>query len=148
MNALRIRKAEQDDLRQLLELYTYLHDNPFPVIDAPIENIWSRIISDTNHHIVLGFVDDVLVSSCVIVVIDNLTQKQRPYAVIENVITHPDYRNLGYGLRVLSAAKDIAVQNECYKMMLLTGSKEEATFDFYRRAGFNSNDKTAFIQWL
>jgi len=33
-------------------------------------------------------------------------------------------------------------------MMLLTGSKEEATLKFYEGAGYNSSDKTAFIQWL
>lgn len=34
------------------------------------------------------------------------------------------------------------------KMMLLTGSKEESTLNFYRNAGYNSSDKTAFIQWI
>ena len=33
-------------------------------------------------------------------------------------------------------------------MMLLTGSKSGSTLSFYRRAGYNSTDKTAFIQWL
>ena len=33
-------------------------------------------------------------------------------------------------------------------MMLLTGSKKESTLKFYERAGYNSSDKTAFIQWL
>jgi hypothetical protein len=33
-------------------------------------------------------------------------------------------------------------------MMLLTGSKEETTLDFYKKAGYNSTDKTAFIQWI
>lgn len=32
--------------------------------------------------------------------------------------------------------------------MLLTGSKEESTLNFYRNAGYNSSDKTAFIQWI
>lgn len=32
--------------------------------------------------------------------------------------------------------------------MLLTGSKEPGTLEFYRNAGYNSEDKTAFIQWL
>ena len=35
-----------------------------------------------------------------------------------------------------------------YKMMLLTGSKKESTLRFYENAGYNSSDKTAFIQWL
>ena len=32
--------------------------------------------------------------------------------------------------------------------MLLTGSKEKAILNFYNNAGYNSTDKTAFIQWL
>lgn len=33
-------------------------------------------------------------------------------------------------------------------MMLLTGSHDPKTLDFYRHAGYNSADETAFIQWL
>lgn len=33
-------------------------------------------------------------------------------------------------------------------MMLLIGSKEESTLIFYRNAGYNISDKTAFIQWI
>lgn len=44
--------------------------------------------------------------------------------------------------------KNVAIQNRCYKMMLLTGAKSESTLDFYRNAGYNSEDKTAFAQWL
>lgn len=33
-------------------------------------------------------------------------------------------------------------------MMLLTGSKLESTIKFYEHAGYNRNDKTAFIRWL
>lgn len=32
--------------------------------------------------------------------------------------------------------------------MLLTGSKKESTLNFYERAGYNRNDKAAFIQWI
>lgn len=28
------------------------------------------------------------------------------------------------------------------------GSKQESTLHFYEQAGYNSKDKTAFIQWL
>ena len=52
------------------------------------------------------------------------------------------------GVKCLQFAKEIAEKEGCYKMMLLTGSKEEKTLNFYRNAGYNSADKTAFIQWL
>ena len=45
-------------------------------------------------------------------------------------------------------AKKIATENNCYKMMLLTGSKRPETLNFYAGAGYNSTDKTAFVQWL
>lgn len=48
----------------------------------------------------------------------------------------------------LNYAKEVAIKADCYKMMLLTGSKNEGTLNFYKRAGYNSEDKTAFIQWL
>ena len=33
-------------------------------------------------------------------------------------------------------------------MMLLTESKKPETLRFYEQAGYNSSDKTAFIQWI
>lgn len=71
-----------------------------------------------------------------------------PYAFVENVVTHGEYRKKGYATACLNFAKQIAEENHCYKMMLLTGFKEESTLNFYRNAGYNSSDKTAFIQWI
>ena len=45
-------------------------------------------------------------------------------------------------------AKEIAKKENCYKMMLLTGSKKESTMEFYKSAGYNCSDKTAFVQWI
>lgn len=143
-----IREVNYEDLEQLLGLYTYLHDNKIPVIDQEIREIWKNIIEDKNHHIVAGFVDGKLVSSCVLIIVPNLTHMQRPYGLIENVVTHEKYRGNGYALQVLNFAKEIAIKNNCYKLMLLTGTKEESTLRFYEKAGYNKNDKTGFIQWI
>ncbi|MDR2932996.1 MAG: GNAT family N-acetyltransferase [Oscillospiraceae bacterium] len=143
-----IREAGPGDLASLLALYTHLHDNPLPDIGDDLKALWSRICADPNHHIILGFEGGQAVSSCVLVVIDNLTNGQRPYALVENVVTHAAYRMKGYASRVLEAAGNMAKSRGCYKIMLMTGSKEEATLNFYRRAGYNSADKTAFIRWL
>ena len=75
-------------------------------------------------------------------------QRHKAYAFIENVVTHKDYRGKGYAKECLNFAAEIAKQMHCYKMMLLTGSKEESTLNFYKSAGYNCTDKTAFIQWL
>ena len=143
-----IREAKETDLTQLIELYTQLNNNDMPVIDEALISLWREILADEKQHIIVGLVDEKLVSSCVITIIPNLTHNQRPYALIENVITHEDHRSKGYATRLLNYAKEIAVKNRCYKIMLLTGSKKESTLNFYEKAGYNRNDKTAFIQWL
>lgn len=145
---LEIRDARRNDINQLLELYTNLHNNPIPLIDDKIKAIWNKIIDDRDHHIILGCLNDMIISSCVLVIIPNLTHNQRPYALVENVVTHDKYRSRGYASAVLDYARRVAKDNDCYKIMLLTGSKEKSTLDFYRKAGYNSEDKTAFIQWL
>lgn len=143
-----IREAEDKDLLELLTLYTHLHDNALPVITEEMENLWCKIMNDPNHHILVGVTENKIVSSCVLMIVPNLTHGQRPYAMIENVISHKAYRGRGYATETLGYAKRVAVENCCYKIMLMTGSKEENTLNFYRRAGYNAEDKTAFIQWL
>lgn len=143
-----IRDARRNDINQLLELYTHLHNNPIPEINDRVKATWNKIIDDKNHHVIIGFIDNIAISSCVVLIVPNMTCGQRPYALIENIVTHSDYRNKGYASAVLNYTKRIAIDNNCYKIMLMTGSKEKSTLDFYRKAGYNSEDKTAFIQWL
>jgi len=145
---LTVREAAKSDLKQLLELYAHLHGDGVLPVDSAIEKTWDAIMDDANHHIIVGIVDGIIISSCVVVIILNLTRNGRPYAFVENVVTHTDHRNKGYASRLLDYAKQIAQNENCYKIMLMTGSKQESTLNFYRRAGYNSNDKTAFIQWI
>ena len=143
-----IREIVKEDFNGLMELYMQLHDNPMPEKTTEIIELWNRILKDKEHHIVIAEEDGKIVSSCVCVIIPNLTHNQQPYAFIENVITDKDYRKKGLATACLNYAKEIAVKENCYKLMLLTGSKKESTLNFYERAGYNKNDKTAFIQWI
>ena len=143
-----IREANRDDLKDILELYLDLHETEIPEGSEHLSDTWKQIINDENHHLIVCEEDGKIVSSCVCVIIPNLTRNVRPYAFVENVVTHRDFRGKGYATECLNFAKGIAVNNNCYKMMLLTGSKSEETLNFYKKAGYNSTDKTAFIQWL
>lgn len=143
-----VREIEANELGELLELYLHLHEKEVPPMTETLEHTWETILNDPNHHIIVNVVDDKIVASCVCVIIPNLTRGVRPYAFIENVVTASEYRGKGYATECLNFARDLAITEDCYKMMLLTGSKEEKTLNFYERAGYNSTDKTAFIQWL
>ncbi len=143
-----VREIQYDERKELLELYLSLHEDSIPEQSKSLENVWNEILNDKNHHLLVNIIDGKIVSSCVCVIIPNLTRSIRPYALIENVVTLEKYRGHGYATECLNYAKKIAVANNCYKIMLLTGSKDEKTLSFYSNAGYSSADKTAFIQWL
>lgn len=143
-----IREITENDFDQLLRLYMQLHDNPFPGKSERVLAVWNNILADENHHIIVAEEDGNIVSSCVCVIIPNLTRGQRPYAFVENVITDEKYRKKGLATACLDYARELAQRKNCYKMMLLTGARQESTLRFYEQAGYNKNDKTAFIQWL
>lgn len=143
-----IREIYENELNELLQLYLYLHEESVPDMTEHLINTWNTIITDKNHHIIVNEINGKIVSSCVCVIIPNLTRNIRPYAFIENVVTHAAYRGKGYATECLNYAKKIAEKSNCYKMMLLTGSKREETLKFYHNAGYNSTDKAAFVQWI
>ncbi len=143
-----VREAEDRDLQEILELYLCLHETSVPECSENLLHTWQQILEDENHHLIVNEADGRIVSSCVCVIIPNLTRNVRPYAFVENVVTHTDFRGRGLASQCLEYARQIAEQCNCYKMMLLTGSKNPGTLDFYRKAGYNSGDKTAFIRWL
>ena len=125
-----VREAISTDINEILELYLSLHEDSVPGDGERLRDVWSQILADPNHHLLVNEQDGQLVASCVC------------------VVTREGVRRRGYATQCLDRARDIAAEAGCYKLMLLTGAKDEATLGFYRRAGYNSTDKTAFIQWL
>jgi len=143
-----IREAAENDLFRLLGLYSQLHGEEVTEPCEALSVLWKNIIDDKNYHIIICEEAGKIVSSCTIIIVPNLTHRQRPYALVENVVTDKRYRGRGLATRCLEYAKSIAASDNCYKIMLLTGSQREEVLRFYERAGYNKNDKTAFIQWI
>lgn len=143
-----IRIAVKEDLEDLLRLCSQFRNDPIPETTPELLKLWAGILEASYYHVWVVEKDQRIVSSLVLLIIPNLTHDQRPYAVIENVITDKEFRNRGFASALLSAAREMAREQNCYKIMLMTGSKADSTLRFYEKAGFNRNDKTAFIQWL
>ncbi len=142
----RARFIREDELEQLLSLYEYLiPEDPKLTINTALKDHWKKIVTDENIFYLVVEEEGRIVSSCNLTIIKNLTRSARPYSLIENVVTHPDYRNKGYGTTVLKKAMEIAREKNCYKVMLLTSKKDEKTLKFYENAGFDRGEKTGFI---
>ena len=140
---LNIRTADQNDLGSLLGLYRQLHPDDEPVSLAVASNRLEQLLRYPGSSILVGIRGNALVATCTLIVIPNLTRGGAPYALIENVVTDTLHRKRGYGKLVLEAAMAAAWRHGCYKVMLLTGSKDPATLRFYAEVGFEQS-KTGF----
>jgi GNAT superfamily N-acetyltransferase len=141
-----IRPIRAEELDDLLALYRHLHpDDPELSATPDVAALWQHICHDRSLHYLGAEVGGRLVATCMLAIIPNLTRAARPYGLIENVVTHPEFRRRGIGATLLRAAQQIAWERQCYKVMLLTSRKDEATLRFYEQAGFEAGVKTGFV---
>ena len=87
-----VREANKNDLNEILKLYLYLHETSITEDSEELRKTWDNIINDANYHLIVCEVKGKIVASCVCVNISNLTRNDRPYAFVENVVTHGEYR--------------------------------------------------------
>ncbi len=149
MMELNIRKIKEDDLEELLDLYQFLH--PMDITIEPndkIINIWKEILNNSLINIFLVEYKSKIVSSCVLNIIPNLTKSGRPYALIENVITHPDFRKHGYAKYLLNYVIDYSKRKNCYKIMLLSSKHRPEAHKLYEKVGLNKDKKYGFVLYL
>ncbi|NTJ67382.1 GNAT family N-acetyltransferase [Agrobacterium rhizogenes] len=138
-----IRPVASADLPTLLALYQHLNAED-PMLELQLaEHRFADILAHPGMTIFAAFDGEKAVSSVTLIVIPNLTRGGMPYALIENVVTRADYRQRGLAGKVIRTAVASAWEKNCYKAMLLTGSKDPATLRFYANCGF-TQDKTGF----
>ena len=146
-----IRKAIPTDAEALKVLY-FEHLTKYPPTEEQDMSLWKKMLDkfekDENMYLLVLEEDNQVVSSVQMTIIESLTHNVRSFAVIENVVTHADYRNKGYASRLLERATEIAKEKNCYKLFLETGSNKESTLNFYRKNGFEIDKKHSCLKWL
>ena len=141
-----IRTLGESDLDALLALYRHLRSAEEPLAERErLESVWHELVADPKVSIFAVAAADELLASCIVVVTPNLTRGARPYALIENVVTHRDHRRRGLGRKLLQAALDSCWERDCYKVMLLSGSANHGAHAFYDRLGFERDAKQGFL---
>lgn len=142
---MKIREPVERDYAGVVRLLRQLNPEDLSVQDSVRRAVFDQIIGTENLVLVVAEIDSHLVGTCYLNVIPNLTRGASPYAVIENVVTDSAYRQRGVGKAIIDFAVNRAWSAECYKVMLMTGRKDDAVFRFYTRCGFSANQKQAFV---
>lgn len=146
-----IRKARASDADDLKELYFHFLTK-YPPVEEQDMALWGEMLDrfekDDNMYILVAEEDGRVVSTVQMAIIESLTHNVRGFAVVENVVTHIDYRNRGYASALLQKASEIAREHRCYKISLETGSNRESTLNFYRNNGFVIDEKHSCLKRL
>ena len=146
-----IREAKATDANDLKVLY-FEFLTQYPPKEEQDMELWAEKVSqfaqDDKMYLLVVEEDNMAVSSVQVAIIESLTHNVRPFAVIENVVTHGAYRNRGYASALLEKASQIAKEHNCYKVFLETGSNKESTLNFYKSNGFEIDAKHSCLKRL
>jgi len=140
-----VREAGLNDLDKLMLLYTQLNKSNTMNYDANIDDIYKAIIADDKQFVFIVETEYKLVSTCMLSIISNLTHSQRPYAIIENVVTDEKHRKKGYAEKVLRVAIETARKRNCHKIVLMTYSKFDYVRKLYEKIGFDCKKAMGFV---
>jgi ribosomal protein S18 acetylase RimI-like enzyme len=138
------RTAAPEDLPQLLALYRHLSPEDPELDEAEARPKWEALLGSGITDVIVAEADGRIAASCVLIVVPNLTRGGRPFAVIENVVTHASHRRRGLGRAVLEFACERAWAANCYKVVLTTARSDEGVLRFYEAVGFDRGTRTSF----
>jgi GNAT superfamily N-acetyltransferase len=137
-----VRAAIHEDLDGLLELYRFLNPgDPVPA-QAKLRDAWRELLDSKGTTLFVAERENTLVATCTLTIVPNLTRGARPYAIIENVVTHSAHRRAGFGRAVVQAALKTGWEHDCYKVMLASGRSDAVAF--YERVGLKLSRKNFF----
>lgn len=138
-----IRELRLPELEQVLSLYDEYErqKSPWPKKQEQ-QNIFEQL-KNSGGCVLVAVLESSIVGTCTLNICPNFSWSGRSYAIIENVIVTRAQRNKGIGKALLNHAANLAESKGCYKVALMTGSKELSTLKFYESAGFKA-DKQGF----
>ena len=128
-----------------MRLYRQLDPDDPVVHDGSDAAVFDQILQAPALHLFVLEVNGSVVATTYLNVIPNITRSAAPYAVIENVVVEESLRGTGLGKEIMSATLDVALEEGCYKAMVMTGSRKPATHAFYKACGFLADVKTAYV---
>lgn len=142
--SLSIRLARIRDFEQLGILYQQLNPED-PVFSEHELNELENILTTSHLKLIVAAQGQKLLGTCYLNLIPNLSRGAQAYALIENVIVDEAHRRQGIGRALIQKAITLARDAGCYKLMLLSGRKNETVENFYENCGFDQDAKQAYI---
>ena len=137
-----IRLATEKDVPQILPLIRSLielYGDPLPEQEAMAEIVAQQIASEGHEYVVAEAGDHVF--GCLLVCYYFSTWAAAPYAMLQDFIVEPDWRNQGVGSTMFAYARDRARIRGCARIDLVIGEQLTQAKRFFQRWGFRRTDR-------
>jgi len=133
-------------------------------LDAPvIESLYRELVSDPHicvlpeqitamaaspHSLLLvADVESVVCATALLTICPDAMYGTQPFGVLENVVVTPPMRGWGLGRLLLGQVERLAADHHCTKLMLLSSQTRHEAHAFFKRCGFSSDAKHAFVKY-
>ncbi|RYD65198.1 MAG: GNAT family N-acetyltransferase [Verrucomicrobiaceae bacterium] len=139
-----IRRATADDAVAIQSLYQELvDDSQIHVLPDQIAALAESPVS----FLLVAEADGVVCATALLNVCADVMYVGQPFGVVENVIVSQDIRGRGLGKLLLAHVERLAIERDCTKLMLLSGSHRPEAHAFFRSCGFAGETKQAFVKY-
>lgn len=139
-----IREAAAADAPAIARLYRELVADPR--IDVGPEQV-AVLAGSAASFLLVAEVEGLVCGTALLTLCPDVMYRAQPFGVVENVVVTTTMRGRGLGRRLLARVEELAEAADCSKLMLLSGRTREEAHAFFRRCGFSSDSKHAFVKY-
>lgn len=138
-----IRLAQPDDAEDLQTLYAHLIPGEAPVSAELARDRIRALSAYKGSGILVAYVGTAPVATVTLIVVPNMTRGGKPYAFIENVVTHGDHLRQGHARAIIAEAERLAWAAGCYRILIVSGNDNGGAHELYEACGYLGT-KTGF----
>ena len=132
------RRANTNDLPILVEMLREdeLEKNRETHDMIRYKAAWVELKNDPNNQIIIGEIDNKIITMLQLTFIRHLTFQGGLRAQIEGVRTHKNYRRQGIGQKLIEYAVQLAKEKNCHLIQLTSNQLRLEALGFYEKLGF------------
>jgi GNAT superfamily N-acetyltransferase len=139
------RLSRASDLPLLLALFAASEVSAAAEPQSRAETIWHETLKQPGVHIFVADHGEQIAATCTLITAPNLLRGGRRHAFLENVVSHPELRDRGYGKAVVEAALAHAWATDCYHVLMQSGRADPGVHAFYEKLGFVAGLRVAYV---
>lgn len=143
---MKIRRTTKEDIKELALLYKQFWNE-----DSLIELMEIKFIElqeNPNYILLSALEENHLIGSVLGIICEELYGECKPFLLIEDLIVDHKYRRKGIGKALMTEIEKLALENDCYQILLITHNDRKDVIAFYESLGFNPDTHKGFKKTL